>query len=69
MSNTYLIILLWSMCSIVFIVDKLIGWRKTKKFKKQQEIITKQDRIVDVLVAVGLRETMEYQRTSFVRIP
>lgn len=57
------------MCSIVFIVDKLIGWRKTKKFKKQQEIITKQDRIVDVLVAVGLRETMEYQRTSFVRIP
>ena len=32
---------------------------------RRQDIITKQDRLQDVLVAMGLRETMEFRRASF----
>ena len=35
------------------------------EFRQRQRIITKQDRLQDVLVVMGLRETMEFQRASF----
>ncbi len=72
MGDFWFAVLLYGQIFLVFlliyikdmIMERTLRQRAIEQNQRQQ-IITKQDRIQDVLVAMGLRETMEFRRASF----
>ena len=54
----YFILVYYPMYMIIEISRQMIR-------KQKQKILLKQDRLQDILVLIGLRETMEYRRSSF----